>query len=523
MEMSLDSTNALMGRPQIVVSHKGESTTWHIGAIDKTFDRKFESDPALVFSHINAYWQTLPDTQVELIFSIYKQIRSLPDSLWSRDQTSIELYTLVGRLMDVYDFEDIRRWILFKSTDINLPDPSVCKSEYVIIPGRPSTREQTYLMEDYIKLITMSLMLRTMIPIWGEYIGKTKNGLGKTLKEFYAFHLLTQSKIANSEVMEKLTTYVRFMVPKDKSIAGSIMGGLSSSDFPIWLLSLVVIRRLCTADIRGIEPKSTMVSLIYSFVDGKLKSADNTIYGTINGVEEKKFTDTSSQSSDGDRSLSRLEGYKTKAPIAEGDFVIIEHIAKDVLKIAKTLEPTLDKKRLQQAFKTSACLNVVPLLDAQVVILQWVMKPVLPPLGIRYLTKKTITRLLALCQTVLWHRGHYDLAGLCTATPSLEVDEMQISGIVSRAHIPKDLTNALLAEFPYFRRPTGKQKAGKPVNPVLAAVDNLTKLIAMSDWILTADDELVRLIADGNIQRRYLLPHDIRIKLATLLLDLVKR
>lgn len=504
-------------KTEVVALHDGEEVIWNIGSLDKIFlETKAKFD---MFEHINAYWGQLKKKDQDAVFNVYKEIRQVFDEPSTRNQLTQNLYSLVAKLLDFHDFETVELWVKFHA-NVNFPDSTVLKTEYIASSDRPGTREQTYLREDYNKLITMALILRSMIPIWGEYIGRTRGEAGTNWKEFYAFRLLNDAKIFTSEAMSKLRTYVEYSTLVGKGKPASILGGVSSEDFPNWVLALVVTRKVCVGDIRGVDPSTTLVTYIYNYVHQKVQSIDNSFNGTAGMIKEKSFEE---QSNEGEKNLSRLEGYKVKQEIAPGDIVALEYSMRDPFAVALKLCPTIDMASLQRALVTTEALNYKRIYDSQIVLLQWVMKPVISTRGVSYLCKATVVRLLAIAQTVLWHNGHYELAGLCTATASEETDEMQISGVDSRARIPKELIDKINVLFPYMKRPTGKVKTAKLANQALASIDSVVELLSNSDWVLTADETIVRKLTGNQSQRRYSIPHDIKIKLAELVIQIAQR
>lgn len=519
MELIIRNTEFNILRMEVVAKHNGEEVIWNIGSLDKIFvETKVKFD---MFEQLNGFFAQLKNKDQDIIFNIYKEIRFVFDQVSTRNQLTQNLYELIAKLLNIFNLDDVEHWVKFHS-NVNFPDHTVLKTEYIVSPDRPGTREQTYLRDDYIKLVTMAIVLRSMIPIWGEFIGRTRNEAGTNWKEFYAFRLLNISQIANCEAMTKLKTYVEFSTAAGKGKAASIIGGISSEDFPSWVLALVVIRKVCVGDIRGVDPSTTLVTYIYNYVHQKVMGVDNSFNGAAGMIKDKSFEEASAE---GEKNLSRLEGYKAKQEIPAGDIVALEFSMRDPFAVALRLAPTLDVNLLHTALKTTEILNHSRLFDSQIILLQWVLKPVISTRGVLYLCKATIVKLLAVCQVVLWHRGHFELAGLCTATASVQVDteEMQISGVDSRARIPKEMIDRLNVLFPYMKRPAGKVKTVKLVNQALTSIDLMTELISSSDWIITAEESCVKILTGNSSQRRYSIPHSIKVLLAALVLELADR
>lgn len=509
MKMISQNTDSLTLRAEILISHGEEILVWNISSFDRSSFNEFD-----MFFHINNYWAKFTEQEQLNIFNIYKDLRVAFDDIWDRSKLTSELYVLVARLLDAHNLDDARHWILFHS-GVYLP-PNL-DLEYNNLKNSPGSREQTYLKEDYIKLVTLTLVLRTMIPIWGEFICRTRQEAGTNYKEYYAFQLICKSQLAYSESIEKLTTYIEYAIIPDKSKSASIIGGISTEDFPIWILGLVLVRRLCLGDISGTNQKATLITYIYKFITQKVKGNDNNFAGM---VKDKIFDESSSE---GDSNISKLEGYKAKQEIPAGDIILLEYAMRDIFVLADKLAPTMNKNILIRALETTKILNENIIYDPQIVILQWIMKPVISPRGILYLCKSTIVRLLALCQSVLIHRGHYAIAGLCTSVINTNTNEIQITGVDSRARIPKELLEQIYLLYPFTKRVGGKQKVLKPLNQAVLSIDLIAEQFSNHDWLLTIDETYLPLVTEGTTNRRYVIQHNFKITLANLVIEIAQR
>lgn len=500
-----------IGKPEVVITHNDESIYWNVGAFDKSnFEIQFD-----MFQYNNLYWARMKEETKTAIFEVYKKIRIIFDVETDRSSFTHKLFPLIKELYEYNDLNEIEHYVLFHS-DIQFPHD--LEHEYIVSNERTGSRDQTYLRDDYIKLICLTLALRLMIPIWGEFIAKTKHVSGTLFKEYYAFHLLAQSSLNNSQAMNKLIAYVNCSIPEEKS-KESILTGVSSEDFPAWILSLVIIRLLCVKDIRGIEPNSFLVPYIYNHVRERIKRNGNNSIGI---VKDKKIE--SGSGSDSDNKTSKLEGYKIKQEISPGDVVVLEWSMENIVEVAKKLEPEIDEALVNNALVTSKVLDNQLIHESQIIVLQWLFKPYISPRGIMLLNKKTIVSALAAAQAILWHRGHYVIAGLITAsTTQYHEEEMFVSGVDSRARITKDLVEKLNYLYPYSKKTTNKAKNIKNNNQAINSIDILCKLYGEKDWVLTLDPSLLSTLTGSSSIRRYSIPHDIKIKIAQLVIELTEK
>jgi hypothetical protein len=501
----------IQGAPTgVILEHNGEHVLWNIALFDKmSFSGGFD-----IFEQINGYWGHLPKANQDKIFDIYKRIKDTFDSVWDTSELTRQLYVLVKELYDNHELPDIKHWMDFHST---LVLPMGLRDIFTESHETPGTRERTYLKDDYKWLVTLSIALRAMIPIWGEFISRTKKETGTVFKEYYAFQLLAYSNIAKSEPMERLKVYVKHSLPADKSKSAAILGGISSEDFPIWVLALVAIRRLSVGDVRGIDTNSSLVTFIYKYIGQKVNGHDNAFIGIV----KEKITE--GQGTEGENNLSKLEGYKQKQEIPAGDIAIISYCLQDPIALAVKICPDINIELVEQALIAVKSLDIEQIWKSQTTIMQWVLKSVIPPRGILYINKTLSLNAMAVTVALLWHKGHYELAGLVSAIEQPNNTELSIGGTDSRARITKEQVEQLDVLYPFSRKPIGKQKVIKRINPAAASIDSVAVLFSIHDWRLILPGNMVEKITGNANSRRYSTPYNIKILLASLVITLANR
>jgi len=509
MKIEVINLDGLSTGIEVLVSHKDEEILFNVTSFGKNSFKDFN-----VFDQINDYWEFLPDIDKSIAFNYFKRIRETFNNVWDRRELILTLNQLSIEMTDFYDQHKLAEWISLKSS-IYIPD--VFEREYITDIDKAGSRDQTYIKSDYTKLIAMSMVLRTMIPVWGEYIFRTRQEAGTIFKEYYALQLLNNSKIVHCEAFEKLRLYIDKTVGADANNRSTIISGISSEDFSYWMLSLVCIRRLSIGDIRGTDPRANLVTFIYKFITQKINATES---NGANTIKDKTNEDYANET---ELKLSVLERYKIKRTISIGEIVELGHSIEDLRSIAFMLSSNMTDELFNNSIASSQHLRKHNLMEPQLAILRWVFKPVISPRGLMYLPKETIINALGTCQAVLWARGHEYLALLTTAYAEVAGDVLMVTGVDSRARIPKDLTDGLNMFYPFFKR-TGNMKAQvKPVNMAIHTIDNLIDSLGDFVWTMTADTELINKHFGSNHNRRITLLHTIRIDLAKLILEIASR
>lgn len=505
MKMYVDPVTLKTTAAQLVIEHNENKLYWYVSTLNKSV---FETDE--VCKHINGFWARLPGYKQQLIFDLYEQIKDVMQNIYDTTQLITTLIPLVTKLYEEHDFQELSRWISFHS-DIVLPSDMV--ENYVESDDDVRTREKTYVKEDYKGLILLSLALRPMIPIWGEFIYVTRADTGTGFKEFYAVKLINRTHLMESEPMVKLRTYVSHNIKADKPMFSNILNSVGTEDFPMWLLSHVLVRKLCISDLSCTNNETTLISSIFNFISQKVMG--NPPSSLADMVSSKDFNRGSSND---ENNISRLEAFKIKQKIAPGDIAIIEHVLSDPLHIAQSMNPMVSQQLLGEFLMAARALETHEISVCQVVLAQYILKKVIPPRGLMHVSKQKVINAIAVSQTLVWDK-YKPIAAMMSAIVTGD-GELQTNGIDSKVRIPPEIVKEIERVFPYTKVSISKKK-GKVENSVFKAIDEISSLLSSRDWTLTLPDHMVEQVTGQPNLRRYSCPHDIKIILAELILDIV--
>lgn len=509
MRITLESPqNKQSPRKQVVTSHGDESIYWSVTKFDPSTIDQVDFD---LFQQINAYWETFPEETQKTIFQIFARIRAAFDEIPDRAALTHVVRENITALMSYHDLNKMREWLRF-SRHINIPD--CLDGEYQPNQDQPSTRAGTYLRSDYVDLVTLSMALRMMIPIWGEFIERTKDEAGNIFKEYYSYRLLMDTEIYHCVAVNKLRAYIDANTSNETSMA-AIVAGVSSENYPIWVLAMVLVRRVCVGDIRGLDTTTPkLVAYIYKFITDKTRKTNGADASFQNTVKEKPYETSSSQSDDS--SSSRFEGYRIREDIPIGDKVYLEMVASNVHLLVSKICPEMDIAKLDTALQTSAQLSNVVLSEAQVVLARWVFRDAISPRAYVYFGKQTIVRLLAGTQCILAEWGFPQLGAIATGVPT---------NILSTTIGPSDVKRfqaEIEALYPFRKRATRGAK-GKIVNHAVEGIDLLYKKMKANDWLITADEEYLRRYKDEIPNKRLCVGPVIESKLTQLVVERISQ
>jgi hypothetical protein len=300
-----------------------------------------------------------------------------------------------------FNYEVIANWLKYNSQDIVLPSTKHIRTEYTEIDDRNHTKDKTYILSDYVDLIVLIVQLRPMIFIWGEFIRNFSSATGTTFKEYSAYDLLSKTGVLETKALIKLETYVRVITPAEGS-REAIVEFISSEDYPLWNLAVLVVRKVCLFDVRGlVDDTPTIIRHISTHIREKIKHSSNSFDGQI-----RDKNDNNSDNQSEEQQTSRFEAIKTKELTTTGDRVFIERMVRNPLLLAQQLDPTCPPELVMEFYKllTHPDLSKLVLTKVQKTITRQVCSLVIPHRGFEYLAKEKMN-CVAAAQAVLWNQG----------------------------------------------------------------------------------------------------------------------
>lgn len=507
--------SGLFETPRITITHGDlPEVSFHVS----TFGKKNIAGDHDVFQEINAYWRDLTEVKQLAVFNLYREIEAAFSSTLTKNDLQDYLIDKVAALTSFHSLADIGTWLSFR---YKVVIPDLILDSYEESNDNNNSREKTYIKSDYLELVRLSISLRCMVPIWGEYITNIRGDTGNEFKEFYAFRLLGKSALSNCPAMEKVRLYVESMIGGEKNSKKKTLRGVSSEDYGYMLTTMVCVRKLCIADIRVLDPKQHLVTFLYNFVYQKIHGKDN---NTENVVKEKI---RDSKGPDGENKISSLERYKIKSDISPEDIVLIESVLSEVRMLSNNLTCHLDPMLLERSLETCQRLAQFPLTEPQIILLRWVFKPMVPQRGIMYMQTPVTINALGALEAVLWARGHKYLALLATSHPIVIEGGMAVSPTASKSQIPQELIAEVEKWYP-FTRAVGQRRAVKDISSVketnltITSIDELADLFCKHPWRATAHEQMITEV-NGSPNRHISIIPSIRAEIAKLVIELGSR
>lgn len=509
------------GFTEVTVEHRGEKLKFAANIYSKVN----LSEPQRVFKEINNYWEGLKYEDQCFIWDCYKRIHEILNMSLdpAKVMTSIRYY--VKEMYSRMPMNGARRW-LTTIGGLFIPD-DVARASSADMRYDP---KQTYLEHEYINLATMSLAMRPMIPIFGEYLESSSSQT--TNKETEALSLMYDCDIVNwpmnetgpngelvDSVFDKLAGYVQFCVEKEPTTLARLWASQGTVNVPENMRSKVFVRRLTIVALD--DPSSfSIVANTWRYVLSIVDPAARTTADRVAGKNPES-------GGDDDDKTSFIESNKTKHRVQPGDIVAYDEDTLDYVKLAQVVDPTIDLRKLEQCIAAMSKTANSPINPHQIKLAQWVMASgsAFPPRAFQHIEADSTKRLLAVTQAILWHWGFVDIAVFMQVDllkQGTSSSQFQLGNTRTNSRIPTRYKEDLDKLFPHQKAPqiTGAGVPGKMENMTAIAIGTATASIHASNWVYKGPAPLFKAAGQVMSTPVLVIPQTIKATLAELVIHL---
>lgn len=492
----------------VLLVHDGVVLTWRCARnSQKPFDG---AGPMDLWDHINSFWRKKGPVWQAQVFENYRKIWEIIQSPPEVSRLINRLQPPVAALLNLHNQEEMINHLFI---DRGIIVPTSCSAmEYTPNEDRPGTREKTYVMLDYQYLAAMCVTLRTMIPVFGEMIQIIHDAVGAEFKEMWTAAILRQSELWTGSAMKKLEEYTQANLTEKAHTLEMSLTHIGKDQLLPWMVARLLVRRICVADVRGIDPGTSAVSYIYSFVTQQNNTPDD--HGN---VREKIFSSGGGDEENGGG--SRVDEIRGREDILPGCILVLELEAENYRRVAERLMgPHVNLEEVDALVQHAQINAPAQFSSAQIRLAQWVLAGVVSSNAMDDIRRNYCLNLLALAQYWLYHHRFYWLSGFVTAK-ELRADQGhgQYTGEYSRHRVPKDM-GAVLGNF-YRGNLQGPTK-GQKNNDAILAIGELADVILASEWELNTPAWMTERITGNSARRRIVAPADLQPTLGQMVLAL---
>jgi len=464
-----------------------------------------------LFDDFNKYVSRLTKEQQDKLWNIYMDVRDVIATVSDPTLLDIELKKLVVQLYEVVTYADCRRYV-YHGGDVMFPEN--LKTEYTESDLRSRNyQDRTYLRDEYIDLVILTLGYRFMIPIWGEYIQRVSSRTANEYKETAAFDLTSLAAINEWPPTIRLKRYVDASVLDSKASMAVLLFALSTVEIPKHLLALAVVRKLAVSPLSPRNSEDNLIKVLYNHVTGTANRLDTRFGGNIG---QKKLVKDSAE----DDNSSVWDMYKINQDIPDGDKILMEVYTENPLQMARQIYGEVNEDRVRKCLNVTTKLDNLEIHPHHVAITQWIMGKVISPRGVQTLPKQALLRAMGVTQAVLWDWGFLELAVLVTAERQEAEDQEMFQDVAGRSRVEASMKEKLNELYPHWRRNTRRFDPAKRTNVAINAIDTLADQLNRCIWLPNAPKQLLEEFDNISVTRQWIVSGNIKMQLAELIVRL---
>lgn len=423
-----------VAQDQLVVCRGTEELVFNVFALQKTH---LTQNPTFT-RDANELLAFAPEQTQSAMFEIYRQLHAMLSPVSkttpvSLDRLKEQVASQVQALYELLPYSKVEYWVRMHSK-ITLPQNL---EDSVPVDGN---RDKTFTLDDYRHLVVLTVLLRFIVPVWGEYLRILEKLTTKQYKELVCLKLLTRSYIMDSEsvaIVAKLCRYLEVSIDSDADAKAAIIDRLSTEELPEWLMGLVLVRRISVAVIDAVPARGNLVSNIYGYLKTNALRDLNARFG---GIREK-----TPEGQDREET-SALENHKLKQHRPASDRCLVNIFSERIYDVAFALDKTIPM-HLVLACQKAFDYNAFSIEEHHPILCKLILQRVISPHAVGTLTYNNLINALVACMSALWHWGHYEVALLCNAQPTNMEDFMIEED--GKMRIPADVLEKLNALYPF--------------------------------------------------------------------------
>lgn len=433
----------------------GESTEWS-GAVWSRVGGVLSDN---IFVTINKYWASLPHEQLMKFETCYRSIYECFEENHDAHILSDEMKPLVENLLGLFNWQQFRLWCV-------LHGDMILTNGIKDVLDDKDKEGLTYYTEDYTDLMVFSILLKSIMPIWGRYHEELDETIGKYYIHINAMKLIKVGNIINLPPMRKLESYIEcFTEIKIKRTGFSILSGIGSEEIPDFLQSLALIKKIIIYDSR--DPTGSIVKNMYHLLTERCKE--------IATVRPNQKSDVDTEGGD----LGIADRYKIVQRIPPAVATIMEYDGRNIPKLVKNIDPTVPDALIQKYMtEVNSTLDFSPF---HLPLLALVCGSAIKGRTLKIVPYETVLNAIKAAAAVLEHWGYLEIAELLISQPiKKDIYTLGNSGNVrSYTQLHPALLHELNGLYPHMSN-------GK--NPGVTLIDNTIREILKFDWRVRSEN-----------------------------------
>lgn len=352
---------------------------------------KWKIDLEDLFTQVNEYF-TLLEPKVQLKLYNILQEYSKDVKLYNNVDYEELLRLYVANFISTINYKQFINWLKTKSEMFKIP--ATVSDVYIQDPDMNTTREKTYVIEEYIELLGVVIFTRAVLPIVIGYYDYHRVAKNRYL--YKTFMLFLNSEVYEDSIIEKLRSYLEANMNTSALKLDELVfdSGLSTDDVLDDIISEVILHKLIGIDF--CENNCNAISYIFQTLKNR---GDKYNPQAIRG---KKIA--SGQKED---DISYYEDYRRTSSITYGQISEIQQALSDPIRVMSYLGFSgLDIDLFNN--ELAIAMEYINKEDARnyitnnhITLLGWALSRYINPRSLYYLNSNTIVEYLVMMKIIL--------------------------------------------------------------------------------------------------------------------------
>lgn len=424
-----------------------------------------------IFNTINLYFSQQPRDKILKIEQLYRNIYEtleVEDDVTTLNST---LNKLIYDLFCMFEWSSFAMWLIIHG-ELNL---SIGAKDSL---GEKDTLEITYFTQDYENLVFFSVLLKTIMPIWGMYHNNMAKVLGKDRVLLSAVDLIRNPYTDENPAFVRLEKYAEdFSADRIKVNGFSIASDISTGEIPDYMLAFALWKKVCIFDGR-VQAKS-VIRDVHAILKDRCARIETA------GPTQKIFENSSGEE------ISIVDTWKVVQRVPPAIEVIVTHSLHD---LPAQLDPDLKLTDIND-IRNKIPSNLV-IRDFHIPIVAAVCGHIVGNRDLLLVMHEVLLDIIAITAAALAKWEYPALSSILVATPKIKnMYDLSLNNNTSQIPLTADNIIALKALYKY---------AGDN-NPGLKLIENTIRVVNTLAWdipgIETLTNELARLLLVPKLNR----------------------
>ena len=474
-------------------------------------------EPVKTYAMLNSYIEYKGKEFRDTLYDLLVEAKNILILQATRKELNPMPFEIVHNVLDIFDFNDVYEFVK-NSKYLNVPKNLPDKFDENIILNEKGTREQTYLINDYIELVTLITILKSVTGIIGNYAAFKDNILSNTTyKEYILFNFFKTHPIFKTrpfvKIYDSMDKLVDRMKKSDETTAIRIIERtLTLDSLTYYITAMVVIQKLLLNNELDDNDLRNTITKMHSFASAQLSLKD-----TGTKIRIKYFNDSDTDATEVNTSV--YEDSRTNTNLPMGILVEYNLVSNDMLTLSRHLGLNVPQEiidKYHNEFKKFITSEEYLPIEENISILSWIFKNVMDPRVFNLLDIDAIVRHMTIGFLYLVENDMLDLA-LMISSRVYNTDEFKINFSL-RNKLKPELKETLDKIYPYMKSAV-VNGVEKELNYAEMATSHISKQLMRYNLVSVISQDILK--EDFGIDTiEVVISENIRNRLAELLIKL---